>query len=122
MIRNKRRTPEDIAKKYAPKLAGPLRFGDPKQIIILDAWRAELAELDELNDPDQPLREWRVGYTYTVEDEDVVVASTEKEARLIAEEEFCGGDDFLIEWIKEVKVLPKKQEDERQLWLNQRES
>ena len=75
-----KKTRADIDKIYRSKLTTPLVFGDPEQIKLLNAWREEIDEFERLererNDPVNPLREWRVSYTYRVEGEDIVEAYT----------------------------------------------
>lgn len=113
MIRQ--RPPCDVSKKFAARLYGPLRFGDPVQISILSEWRAVLDELAEWESGE--LREWRVGYEYRVEDEDTVEAHSKEEAERIAEEEFNRGDNFEITYIEEVRRVAPEQIEDKQLVL-----
>lgn len=120
-----RRTRADIDRTFLAKLvAQQLKFGDPEQNRILRDWRAAIAEFDELerlrNDPDAPLREWRVGYSYRVEEEEIVEATCEQEARRILRDDLL--EDFEIEYVEQHNLPVKKLEkieEEDSLWQSQ---
>lgn len=106
-----KKTRDEIDRKYLAKTPSPLVFGDPEQIKWPNAWRREIAEFEELererNDPDRPLREWRVTYSYREEAEVTIEAFTEEEAEEKIREEYGDAEDFDIE---DVELIVKKKE------------
>ena len=99
------KTRAEIDRRFLAKIRKPLVFGDSEQIKLLNAWRTEVDNFEELerqrNDPVAPLRRWRVGFTYREEKEEIVEARSEQEAKEMIKED--GYEDLDIDYIELIK-------------------
>lgn len=109
-----KKTRADIDAKYQSQIKTPLVFGDPEQVKLLNAWRREVEEFEELerqrNDPDRPLLEYRVTYSYREEVEVTIEAFSEEDAEEKIREEYGDAEDFDIEDVELIKKKKEKQD------------